>query len=597
MKDVEVTPPMPVVSSPIDLHGVFLKVDADYFSRHVFGVPYSSLKAVLYPTPRYRAFIIAKRNGSPRIIHEPKRQLKEFQLKLLSFMESQVTQIKPCVHGFVKGRSIVSNAERHLETQPHHLLNLDLEDFFPSISFYRVRGVFKKAPFGLSHEVATVLAQLCTYSNSLPQGAPTSPMLSNLVCRSLDRDLTALARRHRATYTRYADDLTFSFTVRDPNRLPSNICSFDSGIVNLGHELQALIQEQHHFRINPKKTRMSTRFHRMEVTGLTINEFANVKREFIDRIRGALSAWKKYGYGKSQASWQDRVIDGQTKPYEQRLWRRQVRGGGVPELKNVLWGKLLYVRMVRGRDDSIYTRLADLYNELCKQEKKVDKDFLFSSLPVEKIVRNAVDAERAVFVIEWSGDYCPPGASASEMVGGQGTAFAYKKADQLITCDHVFNWEGQYAGASVSVNCQSSDVHGLTLRAVNPATGLSWPVTIVRRDAPRDLAVLQIAGGSLAHRHFVAIEAPLKRNTRGFLIGYPNWSPGRVANQVTANVQSLYNRSALARFEISTLIRQGNSGGPFVDAQFRLVGVAQQGATQQSGNDECLSVLELEKWL
>ena len=193
-----------------DLRELMLRTDVGYFAQQVLGVPYDSVKAVIYPTQPYRAFAILKRNGSFRTILEPRRRLKQLQMKALEFMKARAAPPKPCVHGFVEDRSIVTNAKRHLETKPYHLLSLDLEDFFPSITFFRVRGVFRKAPFNLSHEVATVLAQLCTFQNTLPQGAPTSPMLSNLVCRSLDRDLMSLARRHRATYTRYADDITFS---------------------------------------------------------------------------------------------------------------------------------------------------------------------------------------------------------------------------------------------------------------------------------------------------------------------------------------------------------------------------------------------------
>jgi len=581
----------------LDLHELLLRIDVDYFSRHVLGAPYAAVKSVLYPQPRYRAFVITKRNGSPRVILEPRQRLKTLQASVLAFISARASAPKPCVHGFVKDRSIVSNAERHVTVRPFHLLNLDLEDFFPSISFYRVRGVLRQKPFDCSHEVATLVAHICTYSGALPQGAPTSPLLSNLVCRSLDRDLMALARRHRSTYTRYADDMTFSFSVRDAKNLPSNICTFDSGTVTLGQELLSIIQDQHHFRVNVAKTRMSTRHHRMEVTGITINEFSNVKRAFIDRVRGGLNAWERYGYPSAQTRWEQLVALGRAKPYDERQWRRQTRGGVTPQLKNVVWGKLLYVRMVRGKEDSIYTRLAEKYNALCVRERASDPSFRSSSLPVAQIVRDASDAEHATFVLEWSGDYLPAGATISEMVGGQGTAFAYKRSDQLITCDHVLNWTGVYQGVPTTVSCQSPDVTGVVLRAINPTTGASWPVTVSRRDANRDLAVLAITAGPFAHRHFGGLEAPISRHEQGILIGYPNWSPGRIANQVSAAVQSRYMRSGLGRLEISTSIRQGNSGGPFVNTQFRLAGVAQQGATQQSGNDECLCVAEVDTWL
>ena len=296
-----------------DLRELMLRTDVGYFAQQVLGVPYDSVKAVIYPTQPYRAFAILKRNGSFRTILEPRRRLKQLQMKALEFMKARAAPPKPCVHGFVEDRSIVTNAKRHLETKPYHLLSLDLEDFFPSITFFRVRGVFRKAPFNLSHEVATVLAQLCTFQNTLPQGAPTSPMLSNLVCRSLDRDLMSLARRHRATYTRYADDITFSFSVRDSSRLPPNICTYDSGLVTLGHELMATLEAQHHFRVNGSKTRISSRQNRMEVTGITINEFPNIKRDFIDRIRGALKAWESHGYALAQTEWEDLVGNGKKK--------------------------------------------------------------------------------------------------------------------------------------------------------------------------------------------------------------------------------------------------------------------------------------------
>jgi RNA-directed DNA polymerase len=580
-----------------DLHEWLLRTDADYFSRHALGAPYVAVQKLLYPAPRYKAFLIRKRNGSHRIIQEPRKPLKELQLKALRFIDARAGEVKSCVHGFVKSRSIVSNAERHIELRPRYLLNIDLEDFFPSISFYRVRGVFRKGPFNFSHEVATVLAQLCTVGNGLPQGAPTSPLISNLVCRSLDNELMALARRHRATYTRYADDLTFSFSVREASRLPENICAFDSGLVTLGQELLAIIQNRHHFRVNPAKTRISTRMRRMEVTGITVNEFANVKRSFIDRIRGALNAWSKHGYDKAQLGWQARVVGARGGPLEKRPWSRQTRTGAIPQLKNVLWGKLLYLRMVRGKEDSIYTRLAESYNAMCEKERSADPKFEFSSLPVGQIVRNAADAERAVFVIEWSGNYLPVGGTKPEAVYGQGTAFAYKQSRKLITCDHVLTWRGDYEGKEVFVCCESPDISGLSLKAVNPTTGAAWPLSLAHRDSGRDLAILEISAGQPTHRHFSGLDAPIHKNESGLLVGYPNWSPGRVANQVSAIVQSRYNRSGLARFEISSTIRQGNSGGPFLDNQFRLAGIAQQGATQQSGNDECMCVSELDGWL
>ncbi|MCW0163712.1 reverse transcriptase domain-containing protein [Burkholderia pseudomallei] len=587
-----------------DLMDAWERMDVHVFSTGVLGVPYEQVQKILYPHPPYRAFLMAKRSGGFRLIREPRRRLKVLQEKVLAHLYECAGTPKPCAHAFIKDRSIVTNARKHLERRPTFVLNLDLEAFFPSINFYRVRGVLKKPPFNYSHEVATVLAQMCVVGNELPQGAPTSPFLSNQVCRSMDRDLMALAKRHRATYTRYADDITFSFSSPTRAALPSNICTFDSGVVTLGQELVGIIN-QHTFQINPSKTRMSTRRRRMEVTGIVINEFTNVKRRFIDKIRGALHAWDRYGYAAAQAAWEQRVTNGTTLAYAKRPWKRQTRTGQTPALKNVLWGKLLYVRMVRGDSDAIYTRLAEKYNRLVTRERDGNAEFAASTLPVEAIVRNVDDAERAVFVVEWAADYQPPVPGQPTMVGGQGTAFAYKQRNRLITCDHVFRAEGEYQlgdGPNAqqipfTTDISEPAVQGLSVTAIDPVSGQQWPLRVVHRHPHRDLALLEFEGAPPDHRHFSGMEAPINRHAPTHLIGFPNWNNGRRANVEPAIVTARFPRTGLQRFEINQLIRKGNSGGPVVDELFRVAGVAQQGAQQDAGNNECLCVLELDAWL
>lgn len=577
-------------------HEALIRTDVEYMSTHLLGKPYSEVQSIIYPNPPYKSFFITKRNGAPRLIQEPRARLKILQKKVLEFLEEHASRPKPCVHGFTKKRSIVTNARKHCSPQIQHVLNIDLKDFFPSIGFFRVRGVLQKLPYGCSHNVATVLAHLCTHRNELPQGAPTSPFLANLVARRLDTDLMDLARRHRATYTRYADDLTFSFTVRSSTRLPENICTYDSGSLFLGQELLSII-EQNSFQVNPEKSRMSTRSHRLEVTGLTVNEFPNVKRNFIDRVRGALHAWSKYGYDAAHVEWKRRVAVGKSDVYEKRPWKRMWRTNSQPKLIQVIRGKLLYLRMVRGYEDVIYTRFAEHYNALCAKEASANHGFSYSHLPIGPIVRNSSDAEGAVLVVSWMGDYQPNGAAVPDAVGGQGTAFPYKSNKRLITCDHVLRWQGESNNKNVMTDCCSPDVHGAIIEVMQPGTGASWPVRVVHRDLEKDLAILEFIGTPPTLRHFIGKDAPIRRNEDGILIGYPNWNAGRIANQTDAVVVNRFGRRALQRLEISTSIRQGNSGGPYVDKLFRVAGVAQQGATQISGNDECLCIEELDKWI
>lgn len=561
-----------MVITPIefDFDDVMIQIDLDQMSYHIFGIPYSKLKNLIYPSPAYKTYLIPKRSGGQRVIHEPRIGVKKVQEKLLAYLYEKSGIAKKCVHGFTKDKSIVTNALQHCSSKTHHLLNIDIQDFFPSITFYRIRGLFMNRPFDFSYQTATVLAQLCCYQNTLPQGAPTSPLLSNLICRSLDKDLMALAHRHRAVYTRYCDDITFSFPMKAAARLPKNICSFDSGILTLGDEIQQIFSDNS-FTINSNKTRISNPRNRLEVTGLTINKFPNVKREYIDQIRGALHAWKKYGYANAKDS------------FSERVYKRRTRTRTLPSLSNYLWGKLLHLKMVRGANDVIYTRLAEEYNRLSTKEHTEDKDFGLNLLPVKLIVRNQEDAERAVFVVE-----CTANHPKHKAILSQGTAFAFGDIG-FITCEHVLRYNNEYFD-----ELPDGEVYLLDAK-----TKKKWHTRVVHRDGLYDLAILEIIDTQPPEcRYFTGLEASINIGGKGFLIGFPNYSYGKLKpNHVKASVLNRFNRVALTRLEISESIRKGNSGGPFVDELYRLSGVVQQGATIDSSNNECLCVTELQRWL
>ncbi len=158
-----------------------------------------------------------------------------------------------------------------------------MEDFFGTINFGRVRGFFiKDSSFMLAEGVATLLAQIACHNNSLPQGAPSSPVISNLVGNILDARLTHLAKRARCTYTRYADDLTFSTNLKEfPPEV--SIKGVD-GVWKVGRELEREITRSG-FSVNARKTRMSLRQSRQSVTGLVVNEKPNVARDYYRKVR------------------------------------------------------------------------------------------------------------------------------------------------------------------------------------------------------------------------------------------------------------------------------------------------------------------------
>ncbi len=165
---------------------------------------------------KYKTFQIPKRNGGQRTIKAPIDALKLLQRRLSDLLQNCVDEINTAsqrkdrtAHGFKRKRSIITNARQHRHRR--WVFNLDLEDFFPSINFGRVRGfLLKNRDFGLHEDVATVIAQIACHDNSLPQGSPCSPVISNLVAHLLDMRLVKIAGETGCTYSRYADDLTFS---------------------------------------------------------------------------------------------------------------------------------------------------------------------------------------------------------------------------------------------------------------------------------------------------------------------------------------------------------------------------------------------------
>lgn len=303
-------------------------------------IDYRRLVYHLYINPeseRYTIFEIPKKAGGVREVSAPISALKIIQQKLNQVLQ-HVYEPKASVHGFIYGRGIVSNAQMH--RRKRHVLNIDLKDFFPSLNFGRVRGMFMAVPYQLDAPVATVVAQICCFDNQLPQGAPTSPIVSNMICAKSDSQLLRLAERHRCIYTRYADDITFSTSMPT---FPAALARTSwSGQVAVGAELAQII-EDNGFQINPRKVRLQTRNGRQEVTGLTVNEFPNVKRKFIRQIRAMLHAWRKFGLQAAEEEFH-RCHDSKHRNPDKEL----------PSFARVVKGKIEFLGMVRGKDDTYY---------------------------------------------------------------------------------------------------------------------------------------------------------------------------------------------------------------------------------------------------
>ncbi|MES9850925.1 MAG: retron Ec67 family RNA-directed DNA polymerase/endonuclease [Candidatus Thiodiazotropha sp. L084R] len=262
----------------ISLHGI----------AHLLGFKPSTLAYILYKLPdseKYTIFSIPKRQGGSRIITSPCPKLKNVQQRLSVLLQDCIDEINSAnsrtnklSHGFRRKKSIITNSMKH--RNKNYVFNIDLDNFFGEINFGRVRGYFiKNRDFELNPTIATILAQICCFNDYLPQGSPSSPVISNLIGHIIDIRLAKLAYKSGCHYSRYVDDLTFS---TNKNTFPAKIAIKDKQSENHwlpGKSLENILNKSG-FSINQKKTRMQYRTSRQEVTGLVVNSKVNTRPEY-----------------------------------------------------------------------------------------------------------------------------------------------------------------------------------------------------------------------------------------------------------------------------------------------------------------------------
>jgi RNA-directed DNA polymerase len=293
---------------------------------------------VIINHPSYSNHSIRKKKGGQRQIYVPDNNLKIIQKRLNYFLQAYYLLIKPNeVNGFVvnpsylgKGCNIVENAKIHCKRK--QVLNIDLKDFFPSISANQVKEVFTSDYFKFNESIAIALTFLTTYQGRLPTGAPTSPVISNFICLKLDVDLKDFCSKNGLYYSRYADDLTFS----SDSFIPMNTVL---DLIN--------VIKQNNFQINEKKLRMKSSNRKQIVTGLTVNEKVNIDRKLLKKIRAMLHDLTVNGI--ENAAQKHFKMNGEfDSKFQEKFIQR-------------LEGYINFVGQIRGKNDSLYLRFNSLY--------------------------------------------------------------------------------------------------------------------------------------------------------------------------------------------------------------------------------------------
>jgi RNA-directed DNA polymerase len=502
----------------IDDLATLLELRVDQLRHYTYGRGY-----------RYRSFAIRKRSGrGSRDIREPSPGLKIVQLRLAQVLDTVASPRRPA-HGFVATRSIATNALQHVGAD--WVLNVDLADFFPSINFGRVLGLFTRV-YRLPPNVSTVLARLCVFDNQLPQGAPTSPVISNMVAWRLDRDLERLASRYRCQYTRYADDMTFSRNGQFPDALGFwDPAAAPRRVSRIGDMLESAIR-RNGFQVHPDKVRLSFRDERQLVTGLVVNRRVNVRRTFGRRIRAMLHAWGTYGEAAAEAEFFGRYDTKDRSPHAVLSFRRVVKG------------HIDFLGMIRGLDDPLYRTLLLKYAALVPG---------YAVRPAQYRRPNHVRTWKdAIWIIETDET--------------QGTAFELEGYG-LVTCAHVVR-DVQSRGYPSYANP----------RVYSPRNeDLEYAARVVSYDADLDLAILEVDGPSSAR--LPAHKAPLAgvgTPVRG--VGFPQHSPAALMWDEVGTITHLRRHMNFPRYMLTNRIVEGASGSPILDMHGRVIAVATVGA-------------------
>jgi RNA-directed DNA polymerase len=496
------------------------------------GVSRAELKKIWYHRDKmYQNFDVAKKSGKPRPINAPDQRLKFLQRQIADLLVKLYPVRKP-VHGYVIGRSVKSNASSHLKQR--FILNLDIKDFFGSISERRVFGVLQA--IGIPSDAAETVARICCYKGHLPQGGPASPVISNMVCFRLDRTMMNLAKDAKCIYTRYADDISLSslrpLTPLFDGTLPP------TGLVApelLSAALQATFASNG-FALNPEKVHYADKHSRRVVTGLKVNEGLNVDRRFVRNIRAAL-----YAVEKDAAAAQARYT---------------ADFNGKVDISSHLRGKIAWLGNVKGLADPVYRALALRFNVA----------FPKHAIKVQPTRHERLD--RSVWVIEHHLNDIEKYA--------QGSAF-FLTGVGLVTAAHCV------AGA------KEATVH----HPSRPSN--KFNVTVAHYSKHRDLAILM---HNIPATDFFELGKSAAAAVTGdpiVAIGYPDFSPADKVNVREGTVSSTTVKSLINLLEVNFKFIQGMSGGPVIDSNDEVVGIVHKGGPKEN-RDFAIVIAEFDSW-
>ncbi|MBF2638265.1 trypsin-like serine protease [Listeria welshimeri] len=505
------------------------------------------LHSILYQKKSYETFFIQKKSGGSREIKSPNNNLKIIQKKL-AYILSLNYKMHKSSFGFIKNKSIIDNAKQH--TNKTWVFNFDLKDYFHQFNQGRVIGFFRKY-YKFNNVVAGVLTEICCYENTLPQGAPTSPILSNILSFELDREFQKECKKSNCTYSRYVDDVSIS---TNKFYFPKKIAYKDAQEeITLG-EISQKILDKTGFEVNQSKVCLRHKTQHQYVTGLVVNEGVNVSRTYIKRIRAALNNLRT-----------NNEIDGKEKFFIELSKHAHNRSQQF-DMYSILKGQIHFVGQVKGKDNQVFRKLATSFNQL---------NLPVSTKPIS--ILSATEKKRCqnTYIVE-------VGYENEEGIQCfTGSAF-YMKGVGIVSAAHTFR-----------------DYYRWIEEAVNPflyLTNENKPtekIEITKRciDYELDIAIFDIDSSEDTANWGFEYSNSIFEGQSCVLLGYPkhtegnnlNTEVGRITQKLKQKYPDKFNKKTSdlgveqTRYKISSDIYAGNSGGPILNNDERVIAIAVKG--------------------
>lgn len=525
----------------VSIKAQFLSLKTRKDVADLLGISERSLRYFLFkvrPENMYKSFTIPKSDGSKRSISAPDNRLKAIQRKLADIL-SVVYDPKVCAYGFIPGKNFVDNAACHIGRKL--ILNIDLQDFFSQIHFGRISGMLCKEPYNIGKEAAITIAQIACLNGRLPQGAPSSPIITNMITAPLDNAMMRLAKKYSCVYTRYADDITFSTYKPEYDR---SIVYIDKESPQIGVELGRIL-EKHSFVVNHKKIRLYSQSNHQEVTGLTVNKFPNLPRPYLKHLRAIIHSCNKFGVYNAARFYLEKGLC--KNPVINKLLNSPDSEGKIVEwFKLVLVGKVRFIKQVKGCKNLTYLSFAKQVNNLFDEPI-----FDLSELDLfENIIKSSV------FILE-------------ETIGvnpNQGSAF-YLSDVGLITCYHVTENGGFYKVFSVDTYNDNRylGVIGKELNEISSDKTIDYAIYKPQFSIKSDLTFS------------IGDSKKIKRGDQVTIIGYPNHQKGNSPYIQPCVITSQKEYLGAPLFTVSGRIGHGASGGIVLNSNNEAIGIIKGG--------------------